>query len=215
MYMRVRILVLAALLASAVATGAQAPAQGQAATAAQPNGATIFDSACATCHTSGVGPAVDTLRSFSPEAVVNALVNGKMAAQGAALSDAERRAVAQFLTGRAPAATPAVASTGTAGRCTTAIPTTDPARGPSWMAWGGDLASTRHAPNGGVTAADLPRLTLKWAFGYQGVSAARAQPALAGDKLFVASENAEVHALNPKTGCTRQESSSAASPTFS
>jgi polyvinyl alcohol dehydrogenase (cytochrome) len=110
--------------------------------------------------------------------------------------------VAQFLTGRAPAATPAVASTGTAGRCTTAIPTTDPARGPSWMAWGGDLASTRHAPNGGVTAADLSRLTLKWAFGYQGVSAARAQPALAGDKLFVASENAEVHALNPKTGCT-------------
>ena len=56
--------------------------------------------------------------------------------------------------------------------------------------------------NGGLTAADLPKLKLKWAFGYAGVDAARAQPTIAGGRLFVASENGEVHALDPKTGCT-------------
>jgi polyvinyl alcohol dehydrogenase (cytochrome) len=43
---------------------------------------------------------------------------------------------------------------------------------------------------------------LKWAFGYAGVNAARAQPTIAGGRLFVASENGEAHALDPKTGCT-------------
>ncbi len=53
-----------------------------------------------------------------------------------------------------------------------------------------------------MTADDLPKLKLKWAFGYANVNAARAQPAYAGGRLFVSSENAEVHALDPKTGCT-------------
>ena len=62
------------------------------------------------------------------------------------------------------------------------------------------LSRTRRA--GGITAADLPRLKLKWAFGYNGVAPARTQPAVAGGRLFVASENGEVHALDPATGCT-------------
>jgi polyvinyl alcohol dehydrogenase (cytochrome) len=47
----------------------------------------------------------------------------------------------------------------------------------------------------------VPRLKLKWAFGYDGATTARPQPALAGGKLFVASDNAQLHALDPKTGC--------------
>jgi polyvinyl alcohol dehydrogenase (cytochrome) len=53
-----------------------------------------------------------------------------------------------------------------------------------------------------LTAADVPKLKLKWAFGFPGVLAARAQPAVAGGRLFVASENGTVYALDPKTGCT-------------
>ena len=71
-----------------------------------------------------------------------------------------------------------------------------------WNGWGGNVANTRYRPNGGLTAADLPKLKLKWAFGYRTVTSARAQPAMAGGRLFVASENGEVHALDPKTGCT-------------
>ena len=44
---------------------------------------------------------------------------------------------------------------------------------------------------------------MKWAFGYAGVNAARAQPTIAGGRLFVASENGEAHALaSPGPGCT-------------
>jgi polyvinyl alcohol dehydrogenase (cytochrome) len=70
-----------------------------------------------------------------------------------------------------------------------------------WNGWGNDISNTRYAKDGGLTAADLPKLKLKWAFGYADINAARAQPAFAGGRLFVASENVEVHALDPKTGC--------------
>jgi polyvinyl alcohol dehydrogenase (cytochrome) len=89
-----------------------------------------------------------------------------------------------------------------ANRCTTSTPMTDAATSPGWNGWGNGPANMRFAPNGGLSAADLPRLKLKWAFGYAGVNAARAQPAIAGGRLFVASENGEAHALDPKTGCT-------------
>ena len=89
-------------------------------------------------------------------------------------------------------------------RCTSDRPMGDPLRGASWNGHGNGLTATRFqaAKAGKLTAADLPRLKLKWAFGYAGVGAARAQPTLAGGRLFVASENGEVHALDPKTGCT-------------
>jgi polyvinyl alcohol dehydrogenase (cytochrome) len=166
-----------------------------------PDGAATFNRACATCHRDGqaTAPTPAVLRQLSPEGIVNALTNGRMQVQGAGLSDAERRAVAQFLTGRAPAAAtvPVVVN-----RCTTSAPMSDAAVSPGWNGWGNGAANTRFAPNGGLTAADLPRLKLKWAFGYAGVNAARAQPAIAGGRLFVASENGEAHALDPATGCT-------------
>jgi polyvinyl alcohol dehydrogenase (cytochrome) len=202
--MRFRFLALAALLGSVVATAAQAPAPSAPAPLGQPaaptavSGAAVFDRACASCHTGQtVAPTREALGAFTPESIVNSLTLGKMAAEGAKLSVAEHRAVAEFLTGRAP-----TARTAAANRCTAATPTADPTAGPSWIGWGNDLANTRFAPKGALTVADLPRLKLKWAFGYEGVSAARAQPALAGGKLFAASENAEVHALDPKTGCS-------------
>ena len=166
-----------------------------------PAGQAIYDRACATCHSeadSGA-PTRNALRAMTPEAILNALVNGKMAQQGSALSDADRRAVSEFLAGRAIGSNP---STVVASKCTASPAMTDPAKGPSWNGWGNGTSNARYAKDGGVTAADLPKLKLKWAFGYANVNAARAQPAYAGGRLFVASENAEVHALDPKTGCT-------------
>jgi polyvinyl alcohol dehydrogenase (cytochrome) len=116
------------------------------------------------------------------------------------LSEADRRAVAEFLSGRTLAAATPVA---TVTACTTKTPMADPTKGPRWSGWGNGPANTRYQPRdaGGLTAADLPKLKVKWAFGYAGVSAARAQPTYAGGRLFVASENSEVHALDPKSGC--------------
>ncbi len=42
----------------------------------------------------------ERLKLFSPEAIYNALTNGKMQVQAAALSDAERRAAAEYASGQ-------------------------------------------------------------------------------------------------------------------
>jgi len=166
-----------------------------------PDGAATFNRTCATCHREGqnTAPTPTVLRQLSPEGIVNSLTNGRMQVQGASLSEAERRAVAQFLTGRAPAA---VTATAVVNKCSASPAMSDATTSPGWNGWGNGVANTRFAANAGLTAADLPRLKLKWAFGYAGVNAARAQPTLAGGRLFVASENGEAHALDPKTGCT-------------
>jgi polyvinyl alcohol dehydrogenase (cytochrome) len=192
--MRVRVLSLALLVA---AFAGPASAQQPAAAAA---GKGVYDRACAACHAGGSGaPTVATLQQMTPDAIVNALTNGRMQVQGSTLTEAERRAVAEFLTGRAVGASAPVAVQTT---CTATSPMGNPNGANDWNGWGNGPANNRFARNGGLTAADLPRLKLKWAFGYQGVAAARAQPIIAGGRLFIASENAEVHSLDPKTGCT-------------
>ena len=168
-----------------------------------PNGSALYDANCAQCHSQTTAaantPPRDALRQLSPEAIVTAMTFGRMQVQAIALSDAEKRAVAEFLTGKImpPPGPPVIVN-----RCASSPALSDPARGASWNGWGNGVTNTRYASGGGITAADLPRLTLKWAFGYAGVDSARAQPAVAGGRLFVASENGEVHALDPRTGCT-------------
>ena len=180
------------------------------------SGAAVFQRVCAACHLSIVqtaaanpGKPMDTkalpremLRSFPPGAILNALTNGKMQAQGAALSDAERRAVAEYVSGKTFEESKA-ASTEKPNLCTDGSGMRDPASGPSWNGWGNSPLNTRYQPKaqGGLSAADLPRLELKWAYGYVNVTAARTQPTVAGGRLFVGSETGEVRALNPRTGC--------------
>jgi polyvinyl alcohol dehydrogenase (cytochrome) len=175
-------------------------------------GEQIFNTQCASCHMENAAPAGSPnekaptrvqLRQFTPEAVITALTTGKMQAQGATLIEAQRHFVAEYATGKRLSAVPA--SNGQVlNKCAVDTPMGDITRGNSWNGHGNGLAATRYQPanTGKVTAADLPRLKLKWAFGFAGVGAARTQPTIAGGRLFTASENGEVHALNPKTGCT-------------
>ncbi len=169
----------------------------------------LFTTQCALCHQEKAAatgtpneraPTRSQLQQFQPEAVITALTTGKMQPQGSLLTEAQRRAVAEYATGKKVGAG---GSTQVANQCRINTPMRDPATVAGWNGHGNGPAATRFqdAKAGGITAADLPRLKLKWAFGYANVGAARAQPTLAGGRLFVASENAEVHALDPKTGC--------------
>src|SRR2546427_4487608 len=112
-----------------------------------PDGAAVFTKHCATCH-AGAGveraPTQAALRERTPEAILGALVNGVMAAQAAALSDAERRSVAEYLSGRRLGAdNPAPV----AGRCAAAPPPlSDPTRGPHWNGWGITGTNSRFQP---------------------------------------------------------------------
>lgn len=167
-----------------------------------PDASAVFQQYCAVCHAAATPvegvPNLEVLQQLAPEAILNAMVNGKMRPQAVALTDAQRVAVAEFLAGRALGS---AGGTATANRCSKSPPMSDPASGPSWNGWGNGPANTRR-PSSGLTANDLPKLKLKWAFGYANVSAARAQPTVAGGRLFAASENGEVHALDPATGCS-------------
>ena len=59
-----------------------------------------------------------------------------------------------------------------------------------WNGWGAGVTNTRfqNAEAGGITAADVPRLRLKWAYGLPQEQQPRGQPAVIGGRLFVGSQ---------------------------
>ena len=116
-------------IAALCLTGTASVAAAQGPPAAGADGAAVFTRACASCHQPGqtAVPPPETLRTLAPEAIVTALTTGKMAEQGKTLSAAEHRAVAQFLTGRAPAVATGPAATPTVTMCKAATPTADAA----------------------------------------------------------------------------------------
>jgi polyvinyl alcohol dehydrogenase (cytochrome) len=75
--------------------------------------------------------------------------------------------------------------------------------GPRWTSWGNDDDNSRFQPaaQAGLTAADVPRLRLKWAIGFPDTSHAWSQPTVAGGRVFVGSQGGRVFALDAKTGC--------------
>ena len=101
----------------------------QRSSAPPPDGAALFERSCRSCHNGDDprAPAPDAMAGRSPQAIVDALTSGSMRYQGLALSGAERRAVAEFLTGRSLRGTVVGA---TAGRCARVPPLTDPAAAP-------------------------------------------------------------------------------------
>jgi polyvinyl alcohol dehydrogenase (cytochrome) len=165
-------------------------------------GAQLFQNNCATCHggTDPRIPSMAALRQRTPEQIVDALVTGPMREQGADLTDPQRRAIAEFLTGGTLATK---ASAPSVGRCT-AAPALDLANGPQWNGWSPTVANTRFQPaaQAGLTAEQTPKLTLKWAFGFPNATSARALPTVAGGRLFVGSNSGDVYSLDARTGCT-------------
>src|SRR5436190_4121235 len=89
----------AALALAAVMSAAPQPPDAPTAS----TGAAIFARDCASCHDGAEAsraPKPDVLRQRSPEAILSALTAGGMRPQGGRLSGTERRAVAEYLSGR-------------------------------------------------------------------------------------------------------------------
>ena len=164
--------------------------------------AALFDRACSTCHNGddARAPAVESLHGRSPRAILDALTSGSMRYQGLALSGDERRALAEFLTGRTLRGNVAGV---TAGLCGTRTPISDISGMPLWNGWGASLENThfQSAAQAGISADEVPRLHLKWAFGFPDTTSAWAQPTVAGGRLFVGSQNGTVYSLDAASGC--------------
>lgn len=77
------------------------------------------------------------------------------------------------------------------------------AKGPMWNGWA-DAANTRFqsAKAAGLNAANTPKLKLKWAFGFPGVTNAEGTPAIFGGRVFVGDANGVIYSLDARTGCT-------------
>ena len=180
--------------------GGGAPAAAQ-----NPEAAALFEEHCAACHLGNAVPralAIDNMRALPPAAIVGALTDGAMQQQGAELSPAERRAVAEFITGRSVAAD----APAEGGACAASPPAEWSGLDGTaqWNGWGAGVRNARFqaAEHAGLAAGDVPRLRLKWAFGYPDSASAQSQPTVVGGRLFVASERGAVYALDARTGCT-------------
>jgi polyvinyl alcohol dehydrogenase (cytochrome) len=165
-------------------------------------GAAIYRTNCASCHDDPQDrtPPRSLLASRPPEAIVAALLTGVMKAQGERLGAEEIHAIALFLTGKAVSAAGAVSETrAEANNCDhrAAIDVV----APQWNGWGRDLDNSRYQPSPGLAAEEVPKLKLKWAFGYPGIMT-YGQPTIVGDRLFVSSMTGRVFSLNARTGCT-------------
>src|SRR5215475_12509977 len=90
----------------------------------------------------------------------------------------------------------------TAGMCVSPSPF-DFANGPRWTGWIPDLGNTRfqNTAQAGMTAADVPKLKLRWAFGFPSSTGAYSMPTFAGGRLFVGSQDGTVYSLDARTGC--------------
>jgi polyvinyl alcohol dehydrogenase (cytochrome) len=167
-------------------------------------GEKVFADRCASCHSGAAdarAPAPESLRSRSPLAIVESLVNGAMRTQGSRLTGAERRAVAEFLTGRPVEGDVSGATTG---KCATPQqPDRTGARG--WRGWSPipDNARFQTTENASLPVGDIPKLSLKWAFGFPDASSAWSQPTVSGGRLYVGSQNGTVYALGATSGCIR------------
>lgn len=167
--------------------------------AADGDGARLYQERCSTCHDQSLErmPNRAALREFAPENIIAAITTGVMRTQGSGLSLEQMRALAEFLSakplGDAQAALPKE------NRCTKSPPALN-LQASQWNGWGNSIENTRVQPNSGLIAADLPRLKLKWAYGYPGRST-YGQPTLVGDRVFVTSMVGQVSALDAATGC--------------
>jgi polyvinyl alcohol dehydrogenase (cytochrome) len=176
---------------------------------AEQSGAELYAQHCAQCHDAGDPqsrvPNRAALQSMAFEHVLRAITSGRMAPMVKERTDDERKAIASFVTGRPADDSAPAAKADAAGHCV------DEARGfegaldrPRWSGWGADLNNSRFqaAEMAGLRADQVPRLRLKWAFGFPGVATANAQPAVIGGMLFVGGADSKVRALDAKSGCT-------------
>ena len=169
--------------------------------AADPDGAALYQAHCAACHENANAeshaPKREQIAARKPESVVAAMFDGAMIVQASGLTLEEARAIARFITAKEFSAVSEVSM----GKCEAPGKKLSLAPG-DWQGWSVEPDNSRYQAKPGLSAADIPRLKLKWAFGFPGDSKAYAQPAVVGGRLFVGSAGGKVYSLDAATGCT-------------
>ena len=165
------------------------------------SGEATYQRRCAACHdkpADGRTPSRNVLQSMTSTRILRTLDFGAMMTIAYQLNRAEREAVAAFL-GKPGGDAPPPASA----FCRDRSVAIDVGNTPQWNGWSPSRENTRFAPAAlaGLTAAQVPKLTLKWAFGFDGDISAFSQPTVIGRQVFIGSAGGVVHALRADTGC--------------
>ena len=167
------------------------------------DGAALYQRDCAACHDAGVdrAPARDALRTLAAERVLSAMESGPMVSMASRINGAERRAIAQFVTGKSLSARDLSTTPPQSAMCIAPGNFSAPLAGNNWNGWGDNTNNTRFQSAAGITAAQAPRLKVKWAFGFPGDLDANAQPTVVGGRVFVGSQGGTVYSLSADSGC--------------
>ena len=169
----------------------------------------VFERRCATCH-DNPGPdsralSREALRALTPERVLAALTTGSMASNATGISDPEKRAMAELVTGKPFGGSAERAASAMKNRCESPLTLNSPWTQSSWNGGNPDSQTGwrfQSAQKGGLTAEQVPQLKLKWAFAVPGsASMAWSQPTVVGGKVFIGGDNGFVYALDARSGC--------------
>lgn len=165
-------------------------------------GAGLFGEHCASCHNGSVpkAPHLHWMEMMSPRNVLAAMNEGIMAVQAAHLSDEQKQDIAEYVTMKSARS---MASQGAPVACEGTNAEFDLNRLPAQVGWGHDTSRYAGADVAGLTADDVPKLKLKWAFAYPGALRARSQPAVGMGAIFTGSQDGNVYAFDLETGCAR------------
>jgi polyvinyl alcohol dehydrogenase (cytochrome) len=181
---------------------AQAPAPLDPQTVTRGNA--IYAATCAACHDNALthAPGRAAIAGLAAESVLRVLTSGRMKQQAADLGPGDKAAVAQAVTGKPLGSAPAE---GAMPRCTGDAARFDVSEPPRFDGWGLDRNNSHAIPTAqaGLTAANIARLKLKWAFGFPQTLDARSQPAVAGGAIYVGGGDGTLYALDRATGCLR------------
>ncbi len=193
--------------ATAFAMGLALPLAAHAQDAAA--GEQVFNARCKGCHEPAIerAPTKATLSTYPSATIVDALTNGVMKPMAAGLSDADKAAVAAYLTAQAvpgPAPTQRAAGARPAPPTVVGIDVKCDVNPPikatpsDWTSVGLDT-SHRYQALPGLTLAQIPKLKVKWSFAMSGGS----MPSVIGDWLFITNRSGKFYALDANTGCVR------------
>ena len=172
-------------------------------------GIAVFEEHCAQCHAAPApdsrAPNRDALRERTPESILDAMTSGAMAEQARSLSVEQKRQVAEYIAGRPLGSSASGDASAMPNRCSAqnAAQFGDPMKGPMWNGWGVDAGNSRFqsAESAGLALEQVPRLKLKWSFGFPNASSMYGQPSIAGGRVYVGADTGFVYSLDAKTGC--------------
>ncbi len=156
------------------------------------DGAAIYKERCASCHDTPTErvPSITAIKAMSGEAIYAALSTGSMKTRAEGLAITQIFALLGYIapTGGANAAPVSFAKT---------------CKGDAIFKGTAESNLTNSRYQDGLTAPDVPKLKLKWAFNLGDVTMARSQPVIAGGRVFIPTLTGAVYALDADTGCTR------------